>query len=238
MTFIISHFINCNVFVLSARIWWIYFCKSSDSSTVISIKIIVSSLCQLMSSACALVTIIFMHSVATQKDEDVGYMMYFFTYMILILSLKLNFVNCIKLLLLIIKFARESQDEEALREGIPELPIRSREDLELNSQFEERARMIIEQISESRRHRQREHNISQVERFEARGRRQRRRRILRHLRNRGIQEGTIQAIRHILEATLERNEEDSPEERVKIYSRIERVLYENEKHGDSESCPI
>jgi len=184
------------------------------------------------------VTIIFMHAVNAQKDQSVGKLMVVFTYIMLLLSLKLNFVNCIKLLLLIIKFARENQDNEVRRENLPEIPIGNREDSEINSQFEERARMIIDQIAESRRHRQREHNISQVDRFEARGRRQRRRRILRHLRNRGIQEGTIQAIGHILEATLERNEEDSPEERVKIYSRIERVLYESNKHGESESCPI
>mmetsp|Transcript_10563 Transcript_10563/g.12026 ORF Transcript_10563/g.12026 Transcript_10563/m.12026 type:complete len:96 (+) Transcript_10563:181-468(+) len=84
----------------------------------------------------------------------------------------------------------------------------------------------------------RDRDVRAVEAVENRERRHRRRRILRHLRNRGVQEGTIQAIRHILEASLDRNESDSPEERVKIYSRIERVLYENEKHGKDESCPI
>ena len=97
--------------------------------------------------------------------------------------------------------------------------------------------MVIEQISESIQ-RNRDRDIRAVEIGESRERRHRRRRILRHLRDRGVQEGTIQAIRHILESTLERHESDTPEERVKIYSRINRVLYENEKHGKDESCPI
>mmetsp|Transcript_34990 Transcript_34990/g.40434 ORF Transcript_34990/g.40434 Transcript_34990/m.40434 type:complete len:164 (+) Transcript_34990:47-538(+) len=77
-----------------------------------------------------------------------------------------------------------------------------------------------------------------IEQLERRERRNRRRRILRHLRSRGVQEGTINAIRSILEAALERHERDSPEERVKIYSRIERVVYDNDKYGKGESCPI
>lgn len=200
---------------------------------MISIKVVVSSLCQLLSSACGLITIIFMHSVSAQKGQTVGYLMYFYTYLIMVLSLKLNIINCVKLILLIIKFARESQQEQATGDGITENAFgSSRSDDLRNLRLDERARMIIDHISEARNQRHRDRNVSTVERFEARERRHRRRRILRHLRSRGVQEGTIQAIRHILEATLERNEEDTPEERVKIYSRIERSLYEGEKHGD------
>lgn len=95
--------------------------------------------------------------------------------------------------------------------------------------------MIIDQMADIQ---QRDRDLVSVEQLESRERRHRRRRIMRHLRSRGVQEGTLQAIRHILEAALERDDEDSPEERVKIYSRIERALYESEKHGFAENCPI
>ena len=53
-----------------------------------------------------------------------------------------------------------------------------------------------------------------------------------------MQESTIIAIRTILEAAFDRHEQDTPEERVKIYSRIERTTFDKEKYGEYESCPI
>lgn len=85
---------------------------------------------------------------------------------------------------------------------------------------------------------QSEAEIAQIDRYEARERRHRRRRILRHLRNRGVGEETITAIRSIIEAALEHNESDTTEERVKICSRIDRLLFESDKFGDNENCPI
>jgi hypothetical protein len=128
----------------------------------------------------------------------------------------------VKLIFLIILFARQTTEEEDDHN-------RRRDHREEREQFN------IEQIAENQ---QRDNDILSVEQLESRERRHRRRRIMRHLRSRGVQEGTLQAIRHILEAALERDDEDSPEERVKIYSRIERVLYENDKHGNTENCPI
>lgn len=240
--FIISQYFNLSLLIFSLRIWWIYGWKKTESAMTISIKIVISSVFQLLSSAASLITIYFMHSVNSAENQSVSTFLFFLTYFSVAFTLIVNLLNCIKLISLIVIFARQSHQEQmesdSRRDISRDLSLEVRDLEEGISNFDERAQMIIDQISASRQQMQRENDESSVELFEARERRHRRRRILRHLRSRGVQEGTIQAIRHILEASLERNSSDTPEERVKIYSRIEGVLYDNEKHGESESCPI
>lgn len=183
---------------------------------VITIKIVVSSLLFLFSSALTLISLVLMHSV--KDSEKLSNLTLFVTYFIMVISLTLNIANCMKLIFLIIIFARQYHQEQFD-----------------DRRFDERTRMILQELAERQ---QADNEIEAVEQLEDRERRHRRRRILRHLRNRGVQEGTIDAIRHILEAALERNDEDSPEERVKIYSRIASALYDKEKHGEIDNCPI
>ena len=179
-------------------------------------KIVASSLLFLFSSALTLTGLFIMHTV--KENETVSNLTLFLTYFIMVVSLTLNIANCMKLIFLIIIFARQYHQEQYD-----------------DRRFDERTRMILQELAERQ---QADNEIEAVEQLQDRERRHRRRRILRHLRNRGVQEGTIDAIRHILEAALERNEEDSPEERVKIYSRIMGCLYDKEKHGEIDNCPI
>jgi hypothetical protein len=61
LRFIISQYLNISLMTISLRSWWIYACHKSDSATVISVKIVVSSTFLLFSSALSLLTLIFMH---------------------------------------------------------------------------------------------------------------------------------------------------------------------------------
>lgn len=208
------------ILVISLRCWWIYYCRKQDNACMITLKIVCSSLAFLCSLAMSLLTIILMHSVDAAQGQYVGALNFFGTYFIMVSALTVNIGNCLKLVFLIIVFMRQES-------GVTTRP-RARS-------FEERPRLFIEQSVVNRG---RELDIFGEAPTEDRERRIRRRMILRHLRSRGVQEGTINAIRSILEGALARSEADTPEERVKIYSRIDRVIYDIEKYGASETCPI
>ena len=219
LRFAITQYFNVSFLTVAIRCWWLYYCDKYDNTWVISTKIIMSSLALLVSFAISLLSIIFMMVVRSSEDDYIGNITFVLTYLVMVCSLCMNIANWVKMVHLIIVFARQEVNHPSRRHyRVPSLDRRPASQEALQT-VEESLALQFRGLRSSNRN-------------------SRHRRILRHLRHRGVNEDTLQTIQNILHVALERHVHDTPEERVKIYSRIERELYCSEKHSNYESCPI
>lgn len=221
LQFSLTQYANLCVLSIVLRWWWLYYCNRSDHVWMLTTKIVISSLGLLLSLAISFLAIITMTIANTSTNRRMSNFIFFFTYAIMIFWLSLNIANWVKLIFLIIILAKPRNVPSELhrnREHRP-IPLERPEDIDVAMEN------FLSSIE------------GDISRFRSLRRQPRHRRFMRRLNHR-VPDGTLQAIHNILNAALERHMQDTPLERVKIYSRIEGLLYNAEKHGNCESCPI